>query len=247
MGVEQKIGNYQKTFPFAEIRQAGQHLVVRHKIESGPDLSKTAHSLSKNIFDVGEGFDHVFFTRRQNNRRMTDPSDQIETAYYTSIVARDGSVHQIKSFNPGFQEAFSVATYSATENHPVVYADGFVEISNEGNVSYFLTPPNDFHARGRSTAIWHGLFDQIFWNRTESIEKDILVTISGADNENPHNGQVVVSASYRGESLSIVLPEKSANELCHSLEKPYRGSISFRDSRESQKHSHLLKTPLADF
>lgn len=247
MGVEQKIGAYQKTFPFAEIKHAGKHLIIRHKVGTEPGLNKTAHALSKSIFEMGEGFDHVFFTNRPNSRRLTDPSDQIENAYFTSIVARDGSIHQIKTFNPGFQEEFNIASYSATENHPITYIDGFVDVSSEGNVSYFLTPPNDTDARGRSTVIWRELFDQIFWNRSESTNEDIVITMSGANNEDPYNGEVVVSASYGDESLSIVLPETAGVALCQSLKKPYRGSISFKDVREGQKRSHLLKSPLADF
>lgn len=252
MLTEQKISHLQKVFPSSEVKQLNSHIRVRHDLDkmSGSEPKQPKFDdFCKNILQTGDGFDYVFATSRQNLRRRTDPSDELETVHYTSLVTNDGTVHQMKTvFFPSFTADFrDISQDIVGPEKPIQVVDGFVEATDDGRLNYFIIPPEDGAEKKQSAIIWDELFKKIFWFREEKIQENIDISLSLADPFDVNNQQVVLTASYRNNSLSVVLDENSAVELQESMRKPYRGAIRLLDIREKQKVSKSANRALPDF
>lgn len=251
MSFEQKIGQLQKVFSFSEVKQLKNRIRVRHDLDkmSGSEPKPKFEDFCKNILQTGDGFDYVFTTSRQNLRRRTDPSDDLETIYYTSFVTNDKTVHQMKTvFFPSFAADFrNISQDIAGTEKPIQVVNGFIEATEDGQLNYFITPPEDGAEKKRSAIVWDELFKKIFWFREKGIQEDIDIALSLVDPLDVNNEQVLLTASYREESLSIVLDENSAINLQESMRKPYRGAIRFLDIREKQRISKSVNPALSDF
>lgn len=248
MGVEQKLSSLQKTFPFAEVARRGERILVKHKPNSaGVKTERPVLSLAKQVHEAGGGFDSIFFTNRPSARRITDPSDQLETNYFASIITNDGNVHQIGTADPGFQRELMMVAGEATANGAIAFIDGFIDFDENNRVNYFITPPDEAGEKSTAQAHWKGLFDRMFWNWPGGIQEDIDVILSLADPTDAENHDNVVTASYRDQSLSIVLDPQTAQKLIDDMKHPYRGAVSYYDIRSTQGLSPMLKTPLSKF
>ena len=230
MGMEQKTARLKQAFPFAEIKQFGSRLLIKHNLDAARSgiSPKLISSLAKNIAQLGDGFDLVFTTSRLNTRRRVDPSDQIETLYYTSMVTGDGTVHQIKTARSTFPDEFKEVCVDIF-NQPVKGAQGFIGVGQDGSLNYFIT--------SQASSLWQELFLKMFLHK-QTPEKNIAITLSLARPADENSRGVLVTASDGKESLSIVLNEQSALALRDTMEKSH-GAVNFFDMRSAQKSARL--------
>lgn len=239
MAIEQKVASLQRAFPSAEVRKIGPRLLVRHRLEVGPQISEeTAPQLLKGISQLGGPPDIIFTTNRLSNRRLADPSDQRERVFYTSMRAKDGTVHQIRS-TESFQENIKSHSKIAANNPSIRSVDGFIEV-DEKNIHYILTPREEPQEKKSSVSVWKELVRKMVAEM--EISDRILLTLSSTENDSNNN---VVTASYLDESISIVLDQTASESLTNAFEDP--NVMQFVDLRGIQRLPKSVAKPLADF
>lgn len=240
MAIEQKVASLQRAFPSAEVRKIGPRLLVRHHLAVGPQISEeTAPQLLKGISQLGGPPDIIFMTNRLSNRRLTDPSDQRERVFYTSMRVKDGTVHQIRS-TESFQENIKSHSKIATNNPSIRSVDGFIEV-DEKNIHYVLTPREEPQEKKSSVSVWKELVRKMVTDRLELSDR-ILLTLSLTENDLSSN---IVTASYLDESISIVLDLTASEGLTNAFEDP--NIMQFVDLRDIQRLPKSVAKPLADF
>ncbi len=239
MSVEQKVASLQKAFPSAEVRKVGHRLLVRHQLEVGPQISdNAAPRLLRDISQLGGSPDLILTTDRLKSRRRVDPSDQIERVFYTSIRAKDGTVHQIRS-TESFQENIKYVADTTLDNQSVRLVNGFIEV-DEKNIHYVLTPREEPTEKKSSITIWKELVRKLVADM--KISDRILLILSSTENDADNS---IITASYLDESISIVLDKTSSESLVNSFEEP--SIMQYVDLRDLQGLPKSVSKPLADF